>query len=341
MVMSACSEEVPTSDSGQKLYHQIGETFSCDGYATGLPFEVTVQDMELESYDQHQSYIDENVVKPSEDMRVIVITFEVTNKGDDVFHFTDDELYPHNDVLPNFLDPRGFLLDIDLTYPENKQIQSQEDVLDLQLEPGASITLIGSVITIADSAYDGAFLWDFQSTIPEVIFTRSQTERKDQVGLYDLGDKIYIIDQENVELSIIFHNVAFLEDNDSMPSLEQNYENSRYLVLDVEVENSGEVDLLFQQAFPEVKVGKQTTFYQRNFIKKGEREPLKDVYLNPGDTPTDGLIQPGATIEGTMYYEIRMFMNDADMEADLDIYYPYRGFDKYRLYQQRLNHLLE
>jgi len=39
-------------------------------------------------------------------------------------------------------------------------------------------------------------------------------------------------------------------------------------------------------------------FEKNFFIKKGETEPIKEIHMRPGDSPTDDLIQPGEAVEG-------------------------------------------
>lgn len=348
LLLVGCSEEknefaIPTTESGQKLFHEIGETFEFVGPESGLPFEIKVKDVWIEGFKEHEAYISEHVKKPDDDRAVIFISYTVTNKGDETYEFKDDRYYPNNDVLPNLIHPFNYILDIDLTYPEGGLVEDMEAVTDLTLEPGASMDITGSVLTHQRSAHEGAFVWDYDANIPQVIFTKSQSERRDQVGVYDIGDPIYVMDQDETFFNVTIDQIRNIQSDEDVKYITGEYDDSAFLVVDLTIENDGETDIVVPMAIPEIKVQGASSFTNTYFIKKGETKPIKDVHLNPGQEPTDGLIKAGKTLKGTVYYEVRnMLYGDEVLTLDdALLFYPYQGFADYPFYQQWVNYNLD
>ena len=335
--------KIPTTESGQKLYHEIGETFEFEGPESGLPFEVTVDKIWIEGFEEHEAYISEHVKKPDDDQAVIFISYTVTNNGDETYAFKDDRYYPNNDVLPNLIHPYNFVLDLDLTYPEGGVVDDMEDVTELTLDPGASMDITGAVLTNKSSEHEGAFVWDYDAEIPQVVFTKSQFERRDQVGVYDIGDPIYVVDREETFFNVTIDDIQNIKSDEMLEDIEGEFDDSAFLVVDMTIENDGETDIALPDALPQLKTGLGSSFTNMYFIKDGETEPIQDVHLNPGEVPTDGLIKAGETLKGTLYFELRnMLYGDEVLELDdAQLFYPYTGFAEYPYYQQWVNYNLD
>lgn len=344
LLLTGCSEdhnEIPTTKSGQKLYHEIGDPFEFDGAESSLPFEVMVEEIWMEGFAEHEDYISEHVHNPDDSRQIMFISYQVTNKGDEKYSFTDDRFYPNNDVLPNLINPNNMIFDVDIAYPEDGVIDDMEQVTELTIEPGETMDITGAVITYSQTEYDGAFVWDYDADIPQVVFTRSQSKRKDQVGVYDIGDPVYIIDQNGMEFNVIFNDIHDVKSDQDVEAIEQEYDSSTFLILDMMIENSGEKDIAIPMALPSITTNGHHAFERSYFIKKGETTPIKDVHINPGESPTDGLIKPGETVEGTFYYEVENLRPHEVMTLDAHVFYPYQGFKDYSYYKQFINYNLD
>lgn len=333
--------EIPTTHSGQKFYHEIGDTFQFNGPESGLPFEITVKKIWMEDFEKHEAYISEHVYKPDDRRAVMFISYRVKNIGDLPYEFKDDRFYPNNDVLPNLINPNNMIFDVDITYPKNRLIDDMEKVTELTLKPGESMDITGAVITYTEAKYDGAFVWDYDADIPQVVFTRSQSERKDQVGVYEIGDPIYVMDIDGVQFNVTFNDIYDVKSNEDMEDVKRVYASSPFLVLDMTIENDGEKDILIPWAIPEFNTNGHHIFQQLSFIKKGETMPIKDMHINPQDEPTDGLVKPGETVEGTLYLEVENMRTHEVMTLDAQVYYPYEGFTEYYYYKQWINYNLD
>lgn len=339
---SSTTNEIPTTESEQKLYHEIGEVFEFEGPESGLLFEIKVKDIWLEDFNKHEQYISDQIKKPDHNDAVAFISYTVTNKGEDIYEFKDDRFYPNNDVLPNLVHPYNFILDVDIAYPKESPIDGMEDITDLKLEAGETMDITGAVLTIQDSANEGAFVWDYDADIPQVVFTKSQSRRKDQIGVYDIGEPIYIADREDLFFNVTINEIRDIKSDEDTEYIERGYEDSAFLVVDMTIENDGEIDITVPMALPEVYVEGGSSFNRTYFIKSGETKPIKDSHINPGDRPTDGLIKAGESLEGTFYYEMRnMLYGDEVLTMDVQLFYPYIGFTDYPYYQQWVNYNLE
>lgn len=343
LVLIGCAEnqnEIPTTQSGQKLYHEIGDTFEFEGPESGLPFEIKVKDIWLENFEEHEAYISEHVKKPDDSRAVIFISYTVTNKGDETYEFKDDRFYPNNDVLPNLIHPGNYILDVDIAYPKDSPIEDMEQVTELTLNPDESMDITGAVLTETGSAHEGAFIWDYDADIPQVIFTKSQSERRDQVGVYDLDEPIYIVDYEKILFNVTVHDIRHIKTDEDIQYIEREYDDSSFLVIDMTIENEGEKDIVVPMAIPEIEINVGTPFQREYFIKAGETVPIEDSHINPGEEPTDGLIKSGDSLEGTFYYEVENNSLQEDPVLEAKVYYPYRGFKDYPYYQQWVNYNL-
>lgn len=333
--------EIPTTESGQKLYHDIGDTFEFEGPESGLPFEVTVTDIWLEDFEDHQDYVSEHVKNPDEDKAVMFVSYTVKNKGDETYVFKDDRFYPNNDVLPNLIHPGNYILDVDIAYPEDGPIDDMEDVTDLTLDAGDSMDITGAVLTDQRNGHEGAFVWDYDADIPQVLFTRPQSERRDQVGVYDLGDPIYVYDYGDTRFNVTIDDVDDIKSDEDFEAIDREYDDSAFLVVDMTIENDGDEDIVVPDALPEIKNDVNSIDTRLYFIKKGDTEPIDDVHINPGEQPTDGWVEAGDTLEGTLYYEARNTLYDDVLKLDAQLYFPYVGFEDYSYYQQWVNYHLD
>lgn len=334
-------QPIPTTESGQNLYHEVGDTFEFEGPESGLPFEVTVNDIWLEDFEDHKDYISEHVTKPDANRAVMFVDYTVQNKGEETYTFKDDRYYPNNDVLPNLIHPSNYMLDMDIAYPDDGPIDDMGDVTDLTLDAGESMDITGAVLTDQSSAHEGAVVWDYDADIPQVLFTKSQSERRDQVGVYDMGKPIYVSDYEGQRFNVTINDVDDIKSDQDSKKVDRAYDDSAFLVVDMTIENDGDEDIVVPMALPEVYGHRDSTFSRPYFIKKGETEPMEDVHINPGEKPTDGIIKQGDTLEGTFYYEVQnMLYGDEVLELDAQLYFPYMGFEDYPYYRQWVNYNL-
>lgn len=344
LAMIGCSNhenEIPTTVDGQKLYHEIGDTFEFEGRASGLPFEITVENIWMDDFEEHEAYIVEHYPRSAEDKKVIFISYQVTNKGKNTYEFTDDQFYPNNDVLPNLINPNNMIFDVDIAYADTGVVDDMERMTDLTLEPNEKMNLTGAVITNPETEYDGAFVWDYDADIPQVVFTRSQSERKDQVGVYDMGSPVFISDQNGEQINVTFNDIHDVKSDEDVEYIEREYDSSAFLVLDMIIENSGEEDIGISWAIPQIITNGHHIFQSKYFIKKGETTPIKSIYVHKNESPKDGLIKPGETVEGTLYYEVENMRRHEVMTLDAQVFYSYRGFTDYPYYKQWINYNLD
>src|SRR5690625_6709398 len=84
LLLLGCSDdhqEIPTTKSGQKLYHEIDDPFEFYGAESGLPFEVMVEEIWMEDFAEHEDYISEHVHHPDESRRSEEHTSELQSRG--------------------------------------------------------------------------------------------------------------------------------------------------------------------------------------------------------------------------------------------------------------------
>lgn len=306
------------TDGGQKLYHEIGETFEFMGNYPVLPIEVTVNKIWMESGDKHKQYIEENVISPEDNATVTFIDYTVTNKG--------DETLPFNDVIPQYYGADASLDEIDLSYPENDLVEEYLDAFQLELEPGESIDIVGSVATTTYSENGGAFIWAFMDDIPKVVFQTPQEERKDKIGIYDMGEDMYVIDQtDERQLIVTIEGVDVVEDED----LENTIADSVYIKVDMHIENAGTEKEEVASAFPDPVIDGEIEWHSNKFKRNGLL--IDDPWNDP-----ERIIEPGEKLEGQVYIEV-----GKDVVDDVQLYYFDSNFLTHPEYSMIINYNLK
>jgi|SRR5690625_33734 len=316
-------ENEPVQESeendGQKLYHEVGEAFEFTGDYPALPIEITVNKIWMEDGDKHQQHIEEQVMSPNEKDTVTFIDYTVTNKG--------DETLPFNDVIPHYFGVDAALDEIDLSYPENDLVKDYADAYQLELEPGESMEITGSVVTSIYSENGGAFVWKFMEDIPEVVFQTPQEERNDKMGIYDIGEKIYVIDQTNDHQLIV--TIEDIDEIDGEEGLDSLNENSAYIKLQMNIENAGTEQQEVSSVFPKPVIDGEGQPHTIDFKKEGEL--IDDPWNDP-----ERIIEPGEQFTGEVYVEVA-----EDIVDDVQLYYFDDSFLTYPAYSMIINYHLE
>src|SRR5690625_1930359 len=195
----------PESDEG--LYHEIGDTFEFEIELLSVPVEITVHDIWTEDRADHQEFLEESIGSAEDEDNVTFIHFTVTNQG-------EEPIYYH-EILPNYYGVGSSEDEVDISYPENDEADSYLDGLNLQLDPGETKELTGAKATTIYSENGGAFVWNFIADIPEVVFQTPPSERNDPLGIYDLGEEVYVIDEsEEHQLIVTVNDIEVKEDTE-------------------------------------------------------------------------------------------------------------------------------
>ncbi len=303
----------------QKLYHEVGETFEFIGYYATLPIEITVNKIWMEDGDKHKQYIEDHVASPEENATVTFIDYTVTNKG--------DETLPFNDVIPRYFGVDASLDEIDLAYPENDLVKEYGDAFQLELEPGESMDITGSVTTTTYSENGGAFIWMFMEDIPEVVFQTPQEERKDKMGIYDIGEEIYVVDQtDDHQLIVTIEDIDVVEAEEGFESL---IDESVYIKIDMYIENAGTENQVVTNTFPTPVIDGDGIMHTNEFKRDGKL--IDDPWNDP-----ERIIEPGEQFNGQVYIEVAK-----DVVDDVQLYYLDDSFLTYPEYSMIINYHLE
>lgn len=311
--------ESSETDSGEKLYYEVGETFEFIGYYPSLPIEITVNKIWMEDGADHQAYIDETGGSADENATVTFIDYTVTNKG--------DETLPFNDVLPRYAGADAPFDEIDLSYPENDLVKDYFDGFKLELEPGETMDVVGAVSTTTYSENGGAFVWSFMEDIPKVVFQTPQSERNDKMGVYDIGEEIYVVDQtEDHQLIVTIDNIS---ETDDVAEFEDMIENSAYIVIDMTIENAGKENQNATLAFPDPVIDGEGEWHANKFKRDG-------VIVEDPWNDNERIIEPGETINGQVFIEV-----GKDVIDDVQLYYFDSNFLSYPEYSKIINYHLD
>ncbi|MFD1388795.1 hypothetical protein ACFQ4Z_18680 [Oceanobacillus oncorhynchi subsp. oncorhynchi] len=283
-------EATNDESEGSDLYHEMGETFEIEGYSSGVPAEITVNEIWIEDGDDHQAFIEESIASPSEDDAVAFVDYTVENIGDRSINM--------GDVIPEYAALNGSF-DLDLSYPENNTFTDQLASFQESLDEGESMDLVGAVAADEKSLYAGALMWNFMQDIPEIVFHTPQDERRDQIGTYDIGEDMYLNDYG--EDTFFKVNISNVEINEGNENLDLRDETESVLAVDMTFENQLDEDVTLYHKFPqphvEGLVDGQGANSSVHLVIDGQ--PVEDLYEGP-----EGKIGPGETLEGTVYYEI-------------------------------------
>lgn len=320
---ATAQENEPTQEGeendGQKLYHEVGETFEFIGYYATLPIEITVNKIWMEDGDKHEQHIEDHVISPDGKDTVTFIDYTVTNKG--------DETLPFNDVIPHYYGEDAVLDDIDLSYPENDLVKDYADAYQLELEPGESMDITGSAVTSIYSENGGAFVWDFMADIPEVVFQTPQEERKDKIGIYDIGEEIYVIDQtDERQLIVTIEDIDVVEAEEGFESFNGDL---AYIKIDMHIKNAGTENQVVTNTFPDPVIDSDGIPHSNEFKKEGKL--IDDPWNDP-----ERIIEPGEEFTGQVYIGVA-----EDVVDDVQLYYFDDSFLTYPEYSMIINYHLE
>lgn len=312
-------ETVGTTDkeknkSTEQLYHEIGETFEMTAYYADAKAEITVNKVWTEPGEQHKEYIEENLASPDEDTNVTFIDFTVKNKSDKQIGL--------GDLLPEYTAANT---EVDVSYPKNDKFTDFLNSFKYEVEPGEELDLVGAVATSKEDKYTSAFLWNITQEVPEVVFHTPQSERKDKIGIYDIGEAIYPIDHgEEGYLKVTINDITIEKE---AKGLNHTLDNSSYLVLDVEFENTLKEEQPITAGIPSAVIKGDEVPHTVEFSLDGK---WIDVYHS-----ADAYVQPGKTLKGKVYLEIS---ND-DIEK-VNIYYFNPALLIFPEYSMKLNYNL-
>src|SRR5690625_1107477 len=306
-------------NAGRKLYHEVGEAFEFIGDYLALPIEITVNKIWMEDGDKHQQHIEEHVISPDGKDTVTFIDYTVTNKG--------DETLPFNDVIPHYFGEDATLDEIDLSYPENDLVKEYSDAYQLEIEPGESMDITGSVVTSIYSENGGAFVWKFMEDIPEVVFQTPQEERRDKIGIYDIGEEIYVIDQTaDRQLIVTIEDIDVVDSEEGLDSL---IEEPAYIKIKMNIENAGTEQQEVSSVFPDPVIDGEIEHHTSDFKKEGKL--IDDPWNDP-----ERIIEPGEQFTGEVYIGILEEIAD-----DVQLYYFDGSFLTYPEYSMIINYHLE
>lgn len=311
-------EETSGESDFSNLYHEIGETFEVEGYSSGVMAEVTINDIRVEEGAEHQAFMEETVASPEEDDVVVFVDYTVENIGDSAMSM--------GDVIPKYAGPTGDA-EIDLSYPENDIFTDSMSSFQVPLEAGESMELVGTIVAGKNAQYTNALMWNFMQDIPEIVFHTPQDERRDQVGIYDIGEDMYITDYG--EDTFYRVNIGNIEVVDDPENIEKGDETNSFLAIDMVFENQLDEDMDLYHTFPTPYVGDQEAARSPHFLRDGQL--VQDLFEGP-----EGKIEAGETVEGTVYLEI---INE-NIE-DIQLLYPHPALLTYPDYAMRVNYNLD
>jgi hypothetical protein len=306
-------------ESDEELYHEIGDTFEFEIELLSVPVEITVHDIWTEDGADHQEFLEESIGSAEDEDNVTFIHFTVTNQG-------EEPIYYH-EILPNYYGVGSSEDEVDISYPENDEADSYLDGLNLQLDPGETKELTGAKATTIYSENGGAFVWNFIADIPEVVFHTPQSERNDPLGIYDLGEEIYVIDEsEEHQLIVTINDIEVKEETEF-----EKTQDGIWMVLDMNIENAGTESKIADTAFPQIVTeGNEELYeYTREFKMNGEW--IEDIYEG-----LESYIESGETVDGELFLEV-----DEDMADEVQFLYPDRHLLIYPEFGKKLNYNLD
>ncbi|MCF3943050.1 hypothetical protein [Oceanobacillus alkalisoli] len=284
------------AEESNDLYHEIGEPFVMTTYYSDADAEVTVNKVWTEPAQDHSEFVEQRVSSPDENTNVTFIDYTVTNLSDEEIGLPD--------LLPEYTAANT---EVDVSYPENDQFADEFESFDYALEPNETLDLVGAVVTEKNDEYTSAFLWNITQDIPEVVFFTPQSEQESKIGIYEMGEPIYLLDYEdNGSLQVTIDDVS-IEEN---PDLEQgnvDLSDMSALVLDITIENTIDEIQTIEQALPKPVVDGEAVIHTFNVNIDGNWIDLYDL---------EGKLEKGDSITGKAYISV-----EKDKIDDVQLYY--------------------
>src|SRR5699024_1949866 len=147
----------------------------------------------------------------------------------------------------------------------------------------------------------------FMEDIPEVVFQTPQEERNDKMGVYDIGEEIYVIDQtDDHQLIVTIEDIDVVEREEGF---ESHIEDSVYIKIDMNIENAGTKRQEVGSTFPNPVIDGESVWHSNEFKKEGKL--IDDPWNDP-----ERMIEPGEEFTGQVYIEIAK-----DVVDDAQLYY--------------------
>lgn len=309
------SEDDASAEASNELYHEIGETFVITTYYSDADAEVTVNKVWTEPADDHLEYVEERVSSIEEDTNVTLIDYTVKNISDEDISLSD--------LLPTYTAANT---EVDVSYPENDLFTDELESYDYILEPSDTLDLVGAVITEENDQYTSAFLWNITQDIPEVVFFTPQSELESKIGVYEIGEPIYLLDyKDNGSLQATINDVNIEED----PDIEQesvDLSQMSALVVDITIENTIDDVITIEQALPVPVIDGEMVTRTFNFNSDGN---WIDLY------ESEGVLEKGDKITGKAYISV-----EKDKINDVQLYYFHQDFLTFPDYSKVLDYNL-
>src|SRR5690625_4193196 len=312
-------DRVPKSESGKPLYYEVNEPFIMRAY-NGAPIWINVEEIWTEPGGDHEAYIAEQRDDPSDDDNVTFINLAIKNRG--------SKLISYFDVLPTFYGDTSGGKTIDLSYPENDVFKHADDSIERHLEPEENVEVIGASVSRVDDENNGVVVWrDMEyPKHPTVVFQTPQSERRDQFGIYDFGETIYALDKsEEQQLNATIHDVVV----DDASSVDKNLDDSMFIMIDMEIENTGTATQMIVEALPLAVINGEPI--EQMMVFDNGKGLVEDPW---GDSQID--IKPDETLDGTLYIEV-----DDSLVQEAQLYFFDNALLIYPDYAMKLNYNLD
>ncbi|HLR15358.1 MAG TPA: hypothetical protein VK144_06000 [Bacillota bacterium] len=307
----------PVVDYEAGDYHDIGETFSFHHeLEPEIEAEITVDDIWIEDATGHEELFQQEDVEMVEESTVTFITFTVRNRNADSISY----LF----LLPSYMSSTLVPEDINYDYPDNDVYPVIEPHSYEKIDRGTSGQITGAIPTTKYEENGGVFFWNPASRTPEVVFQTPQSKRKDKMGLYDIGEEVYVVSEtEDYQLTSTIESIE-VEDNPEKP--EKELSDSTFLVVHTTLKNRGKLEASMTDAILIPLIGEDLIDAPVSFNSS-------DGFVDNAWGRDDMLIAPGETIEGTFYLEI-----EKDQIDDIELYYPDRAMILYPDYWMKINY---
>ncbi|GEM_PF-4192684 len=246
-------------------------------------------------------------------MNVTFIDYTATNISEEEIGLPD--------LLPEYT---GANTEVNVSYPENDKFADELESFDYLLEPEETMDLVGAVVTEKNVEYTSAFVWNITQDIPEVVFFTPQAEQKSKIGIYEMGEPIYLLDyQDNGTLQVTIENVN-IEENPDIEQAVVDLDGMSTLVLDVTIENTIDEPQAIEDALPEPVVDEEVVMHEFNFSADGNWIELYE---------SESLLQKNDSITGKAYISV-----DKDLIDDVQLYYLHPELPLFPAYSIVLNY---
>ncbi|GGP12104.1 hypothetical protein [Oceanobacillus neutriphilus] len=164
--------------------------------------------------------------------------------------------------------------------------------------------------------------------VPEIVFHTPQDERRDQIGTYNIGEDMYIVDYGGDTFYKV--NIGNVEITEEPEEIDQRDDSDGFIAIDMTFENQLDEEVLLHQTFPQPYIADKQLVGHSPYLVL-DNELVQDLYDG-----SEGKIAPGETVEGTAYLEI---INDNT--EDVQLLYPNPSLLTFPDYGMWINYNLE